>query len=281
MVNGSEGHGGSLVAEGAKSMSHVGGASRLFGHEVGNHFRCGFESRFGVAEFSVLATKMGLHFHVASSGLVGGMKRHSNGALVVAKKTRGLRKSETKITKEHANVENLFDTLRLSAIFGLLGGEAHRRAELDPPANPSAIEKNDMSASRAAIVEISTPIAVGETVGFVRHILGVEGAIHEAIIACTHEIAGDTLVTSPQFLTRIVDVPPEDAYSMGNVRTTPDGEVDEFAMGGPDFVAESCVNNRRAVSFGVDDVGIQGRTDRRSVGGVEIHSANELIDMTA
>lgn len=48
-----------------------------------------------------------------------------------------------------------------------------------------------MSTSRAAIVEISTPIA------------------------------------------------PEDAYSMGNVRTTPDGEVDEFAMGGPDFVAES------------------------------------------
>jgi len=191
MLNGSEGHWGGLVAESAKSMPHVGGPSRLFGHEVGNHLRCGFERGLGVAEFCMLATKVGLHFHVASSGFVGGMKRHSNRALIVAKKTRGLRKAKTKVAKEHANVENLFDTLRLSAIFGLLGGEAHRRAELDPPANPSAIEKNDMSASRAAIVEISTPIA------------------------------------------------PEDAYSMGNVRTTPDGEVDEFAMGGPDFVAES------------------------------------------
>ena len=116
MLNGSEGHWGGLVAESAKSMPHVGGPSRLFGHEVGNHLRCGFERGLGVAEFCMLATKVGLHFHVASSGFVGGMKRHSNRALIVAKKTRGLRKAKTKVAKEHANVENLFDTLRLSAV---------------------------------------------------------------------------------------------------------------------------------------------------------------------
>lgn len=179
-----------MVAKSAKSMPHMSGPSRLLGHEVGNHLRGRFENGLGVAEFGMLATKVGLHFHVASSGFIGRMKRHSNGALVVAKKTRGLRKTKTEIAKEHANVENLFDTLRLSAIFGLLGGEAHRRAELDPPANASAIEKNDMSTGRAAIVEIGTPIA------------------------------------------------PEYADRMGNVRTTPDGKVDELAMSRPDFLAE-------------------------------------------
>ena len=100
-------------------------------------------------------------WRVAGLLVVGRMKRHGGGALVVAEKCSRSALSEAKVTKEHTEIEGSLGALVLRIVLGLLRGQADGPRELDLPTNAGTVQNTDVRASRAPLVEFVTPSAVG------------------------------------------------------------------------------------------------------------------------